>query len=421
MCASNCGNCSTCAPDVRPGRRGPQGIPGLPNTLSFSITALDPGDTPTASVTGVSPNQHLAIGFPLAVPGATGATGPAGTAATNLFTNLVSFTVPALNSSTIATVGNTSWMVEDAWLYINGAGYFLIVDVPTATTVQLANPGSVLGWPAGIPGQAAATTVVASDATQTQVIHAAVPGIPGAAGAAGTPGATPVLFVDAVTTIPVAAPAAGGEIVLYYDNALTPTIVAFYAWDGTAWNASPNLIGPDGTIWQTTNGDPNSTLPSGPIGTFVLRTDVLSIYQRTSVSVWTLVGSLTPTFDQVWTASNGLTTRPQYYTPETETHSVAGVFTIDLTKGWTVVDVQAAIELDYTALSNYGEWWLELSNSTGSSKAVTYTTSKWEKNTGATAVTSLAASGSPGDRVLLRFVTSKAKLTITEFITPVAI
>jgi hypothetical protein len=445
MCASNCGNCSTCAPDVRPGRRGPQGIPGLPNTLSFSITALDPGDTPTASVTGVSPNQHLAIGFPLApspVVSVLATTLTAGTPATatinntdplapvitfgipegadgddgvSAFSTLASnFVMPAVGVAAPASFVNNDWVNIGLPIQLGPTTWLICTSNPglPGGLVTLLNPGPGEGYPTGISYNALAGSNFGAGTVVTGR---------GRDGRQGLNGAAPALFVDAVTTIPVAAPAAGGEIVVYYDNALTPTIVAFYAWDGAAWNASPNLIGPAGTIWQTTGGDPNVTLPSGPIGTFVLRTDVLSIYQRTSVSVWTLVGSLTPTFDQVWTASSGLTTRPQYYTPTTATHSVAGVFTIDLTKAWTVVDVQAAIELNYTALSNYGEWWLELSNSTGSSKAVTYTTSKWEKNTGATAVTSLAASGSPGDRVLLRFVTSKAKLTVTEFITPVAI
>jgi hypothetical protein len=452
MCASNCGNCSTCAPDVRPGRRGPQGIPGLPNTLTFSITELAPGEEPTANVTGVSPNQHLAIGFPLApspVVSVLATTLTAGTPATatinntnplapvitfgipegadgddgwgTAFTTLDIFNMPAVGGTTApVTIGDNRMVQQGTWVKSQGFGgsWFIVTSVVGDDQVTLRNPGSgdlIPYWgptATSIPTNAVSTTPFAAG---TNFVVVGAPGLIG-------PAATPVsISVDTVTTIPVAAPASGGEIVVYYDNALTPTIVAFYAWDGAAWNASPNLIGPAGTIWQTTGGDPNVTLPSGPIGTFVLRTDVLSIYQRTSVSVWTLVGSLTPTFDQVWTASNGLTTRPQYYTPTTATHSVAGVFTIDLTKAWTVVDVQAAIELDYTPLSNYGEWWLELSNSTGSSKAVTYTTGQWEKNTGATVVSSLAASGSPGDRVLLRFSTSKAKLTITEFITPVAI
>jgi hypothetical protein len=229
------------------------------------------------------------------------------------------------------------------------------------------------------------------------------------------------LFVDSVTTIPVAAPAEGGEIVLYYDNALTPTVVAFYAWDGAAWNASPSLIGPEGTLWQTSAGDPNATLPSGPIGTFVLRTDVLSIYQRVSASVWSLLGSLTPTFDQVWTASSGTTTRPQYYSADTSVHSVAGTFTINLQRVLTVIDVQANITLDYTTLSNYGEWWVEMENSTAGALTVGYAATKWEKATGTTTLVSLAASGSAGDRAILHIIASKGKLTITEFIIPVAI
>jgi hypothetical protein len=443
MCASNCGNCSTCAPDVRPGRRGPRGPAGLPNTLTFSITELAPGTPAEVDVTGVSPNQHVAIGFPLApspvisVLANTLTAGSPATATVNnanplapiitfglprgadgddgvsCFSTLTAtFTMPAVGSTASATFAENSWVTIGLPVQFGPDTWLICASNPLgAGSVILRNPGAADGYPTGISYNAAPGATFGAGTTVTAR---------GRDGLRGPAGATPVLFVNAVTTIPVAAPAAGGEIVVYYDNALTPTIVALYAWNGTTWNASPNLIGPAGTIWQTTGGDPNVTLPTGPIGTFVLRTDVLSIYQRTSVSVWTLVGSLTPTFNQVWTASSGATTRPVYYTPDIKTHT-SGTLTMDLTRVLTVVDVQAAIQLDYTFLSNYSEWWLELENTTAGALAVTYATSKWEKATGLTTLTSLAASGSPGDRVILHMIASKGSLVITEFITPVAI
>jgi len=446
MCASNCGNCSTCAPDVRPGRRGPRGPAGLPNTLTFSITELAPGTPAEVDVTGVSPNQHVAIGFPLApspvisVLANTLTAGSPATATVNnanplapiitfglprgadgddgvsAFSTLAStFVMPAVGAAAPAFFVNNDWVNIGLPIQLGPTTWLICETNPglPGGLVNLRNPGAGDGYPTGISYNAAEFATFGAGTVVTGR---------GRDGLRGPAGATPALFVNAVTTIPVAAPAAGGEIVVYYDNALTPTIVAFYAWNGTTWNASPNLIGPAGTIWQTTGGDPNVTLPTGPIGTFVLRTDVLSIYQRTSVSVWTLVGSLTPTFNQVWTASSGATTRPVYYTPDIETHtSDAAPFVIDLTRVLTVVDVQDDIELDYTALSNYSEWWLELENTTAGALAVTYATGKWEKATGLTTLTSLAASGSPGDRVILHMIASKGSLVITEFITPVAI
>jgi hypothetical protein len=453
MCAGNCGNCDTCAPDSQPGRRGPRGYAGPANTLTFAVSILPAGDAATVDVTGVSPNQAVSLGIPAApspVIAALVNTLAAGLNATvsvnntnplapiitfgiprgangddgwgTAFTTLDSFNMPAAGSTTApVTIGDNRMVQQGTWVKSQGFGgsWFVVTSVIGDDQITLRNPGSadlIPYWGStatSIPTNAAPTTPFA---VGTNFVVVGAPGLIG-------PAATPVsISVDTVTTIPVAAPAAGGELVVYTDSLLTPTIVAFYAWDGAAWNPSPNLIGPAGTLWQTSNGDPNSTLPSGPIGTFVLRTDVLSIYQRTGPATWNLIGSLTPTFDQVWTQSNGLTTRPQYYTADVETHaSDAAPFVIDLTRVLTVVDVQDDIELDYSTLSNYGEWWLELENSTGSSVAVSYATGKWEKNTGSTEVTSLAASGSPGDRVVLHMIASKGSLVVAEFITPVAI
>jgi hypothetical protein len=443
MCASNC-QCSDCAPNIQPGRRGPRGPAGLPNTLSFSIDILPAGSTPTADVTGVSPNQHLAIGIPAqAIPNfsvvvTTLAAGSPATASVdstdplNLIINLgipqgadgddgvsafsnlaATFTMPAVGGTGTATFANNEWVTIGLPIQFGPTTWLISESNPLGGgAVLLRNPGVADGYPTGISYNAAPGSTFGAGTTVT---------CRGRDGLRGPAGATTAISVARVTTIPISAPAAGAEMVLYTDSLSTPTIVALYAWNGSAWNPSPNLIGPQGTLWQTSSGDPNSTLPSGPIGTFVLRTDVLSIYQRTSASVWTLIGSLTPTFDQVWTASSGTTTRPQYYSADISTHSVAGTFTINLQRALTVVNVQAAITLDYTTLSNYGEWWVELENSTGGALAVTYAATKWEKNTGVTEVTSLAASGSPGDRVILHIIASKAKLTITEFITPVAI
>lgn len=426
MCASNC-NCQDCAPDIKPGERGPQGEPGPAPVLSASLTILPPDAAPTVNITGVPPVQNLAFGLPVPAP-IPGPAGANGQDATELYTTLLSsFVQPGLDTSVNGVVvGDASFISPGMWIWIRGGGFYRVANVNTVTnTLQLANPGpnflgSGVGWAGGIPGNTPVGNTVTPDASPfapTQVIIGAIPGLPGATGPAGPTTTPPDFFIVTTTTIPTTAPAPGGELRLYYDDLVTPTVTRLYAWNGTTWNASPNIIGAQGTIWQTTGGDPNSTLPSGPIGTFVLRTDVLSIYQRTSVSVWTLIGSLTPTFDQVWTASSGLTTRPVYMTPDLETHVAAGVFTIDLTRVLTVVDVQDDIELDYSTLSNYSEWWVELENTTGGSVALTYAAGKWEKNTGVTEPSSIGA----GDRLILHIIASKGSLLITEFITPASI
>jgi len=380
-------------------------------------------------VNGTEGVYSLIIGFPLAVPGAQGAQGLPGTPATNLFTTLTAFTVPSLDTSTTAIVGDTSWMTIGGWLYIRGAGYFRIANIFTGTTVLLANPGASSGYPPDpatptisiIPNQAAVGTVVASDATVNQVIHAAAPGVPGVTGAPGTPGpSAPPNEIVIVTTPPVGAPAAGRELQVYTDSLSAPSTVELYAWDGSSWSASPSLIGPAGTVITTTNTDPTSSPPSGPVGTIIIRTDVAGIYVKTSGSTATLLVSLTPTFNQVWSQSSGAMANAIYYTPLTYTHvSDASPYVIDLTRKLTVVDLQDNIELDYGTLTVYAEWIIEMDNTTGGSLNVDFASGKWEENS-SLAISAPIALGA-GDRLILKYTSSKGLLLITDVITPSAL
>lgn len=418
----SCGCKTECAPFVVT-TQGPQGEPGPPVVItSLTVLPLPPGTDPSTQVLGTDGVYSLVIGFPLAVPGVQGAQGDAGTPATNLFTTLTAFTVPGLDSSTVAIVGNTSWMTIGGWLYIRGAGYFRISNILSPTTVQLSNPGNLSVWGAsGIPLQAAPGTVVTPDATANQVIQAGIPGIPGATGQTGGTGpSAPPNEIVIVTTPPVGAPAAGRELQVYTDSLSAPSTVQLYAWDGTAWDASPNLIGPAGTVITTTNTDPTSSPPSGPVGTIIIRTDVAGIYVKTSGSTASLLVSLTPTFNQVWAQSSGAMQNAIYYTPLLYTHtSDASPYVLDLTRKLTVINLQDNIELDYGSLTVYAEWILEIENTTVGSLNVDFTSGKWEE-AASLAISAPIAVGA-GDRLILKYTSSKGSLLITDVIVPASL
>lgn len=111
------------------------------------------------------------------VPGPQGTLGTAGTNGTNginayTITATSTFVVPAVNANVTVQVGSSVWMFIGQNIYIPGAGYFEVVTVPSATSVQLkylnyqvnTNAAAVIAIGSGVsPGgtQPSAPTVVA--------------------------------------------------------------------------------------------------------------------------------------------------------------------------------------------------------------------------------------------------------------------
>ena len=409
--ACNCTSQCSCGELTIPlGPRGFTGPAGQSPTLSLSATGLPNGTPPTVTQTGGPLNYQYLLGIPAGAPG------PVGENATELFTTLsAAFTVPALNTTTVITVGDTSWMQPGAWLYIRGGGYFRISSVPSPTTVQVNNAGSNafgvgVGWPTGVQGNAPAgdtVNVVTGALAAVQVIHAAVPGLPGTdgengstgpAGATGTAGVAAELLVT--NTTPVAAPAAGRSSVIVTDSATAPTFTVIQTWNGSAWAQTANIQGAAGTQIVNTAGDPNVTLPAGPVGTYAVRTDIPSMYVKTGSTTWSSVVSLTPTFAQIATQSGGdLGNVPAYtqriigYIPRRVTHTAPGTYTLDLQYEGIEIDANQDIELDWS-LTNYaenGQWTFAVENIDGSPINVTYASGRWRKATGVTPPATLAA------------------------------
>ena len=409
MCSCSSTPCGCLTPNIPRGPRGYAGEPGpAPNITVGEVTALPAGSTPTFEISGTSPNLVIDVGLVTGNTGPIGAAGANGQDATELFTSLVTVQVPSLGNASPATVADTSWMTVGGWLYIRNAGYFRIVAINSPTSVQLANPGAALfpgytvSWPAGIPGNVAAGTVVTTDGTGNQVIHTSVPGAPGTTGGTGptgNPGQD--AFIEVVYAIPTAAPAVGEEFKIYTDSAVTPTVITGYSWNGASWTASVNLTPAAGTKIVTTSGDPNITLPSGTVvGDYAIRTDVPSIYIKTTVSTWTLQVTLTNTFQQVATQSGGdMGTIPIYtnavvgFIPFDGAHAAPGTYTLDLQYQGIRVDANKDIDLDWddSNFSKSAVWEFQLTNSDPSPINITYAATRWAKATGLTEPATLAA------------------------------
>lgn len=403
MSCTSCGSspCGCSALEIPVGPRGFAGAPGPAPVITLGTpTALPPGSVPTAVITGTLGVYNIDFGLTV------GDTGPAGAPGTNgingvAYTNLAAvFTQPAIGGLVTITVGTTSWMSLGEPIYINGGGVYFVASNPlSATQIIIRNPGAADGFAAGVTGNAAAGVTVSIDGFNAQVTPSGRPGDKGddgAPGASGTPGVDS--YVGLTTTIPVAPPGPGLKTIFYTDNLITPTVFKAYFYT-SLWQAGPNLIGAAGTLIVNTGGDPNVTLPAGPIGTYAIRTDVPSFYVKTGVSTWAFVVSLTPTLDQVAIASGNTTTeiistsKVFGTTPFADTHTVAGSYLYDTQYALIQLDadVDIALGIDDSMYADGGSFCLQLTNIDAGAINITYAGATWSKKTGLSLPATLAA------------------------------
>lgn len=403
MACNTCGTNPCGCKDVRlpRGPRGYQGEPGPALEVSeVNVTTLAPGSDATGSASQSGQFLIMNFGIPAGATGPEGPSGGDGADGQTFATTLTSFNAPALNVTSPATVGDTSWMQVGQWLFIEGGGYFYVTAVNSPTSVQLLNAGSVAGWPSGVPGNLISSAVAATG-SGIQVQLASPPGIPGEEGPAGPEPELPDTIIETVTTPPVGAPAPGEELKIYVDNLVTPTTTLFYSWNGATWDASPELIGPDGTKIIPTAGDPNSTLPGGlNIGDFALNTVAPGLWLKTGASTYVLQVSLVNTFSQVATASAGdMGTTPVStqaivgFVTNADTHNAPGTYTFDLQYQSTYVDADKDIDLDWTdgAYNKDGRWLFLVQNNDAAPINVTYAAGRWAKDSGITEPPSINA------------------------------
>jgi hypothetical protein len=371
-----------------------------------------------ATITGTSPNLVLDLTIP---PGATGPAGAAGTNgqdATELFTNLVSFNAPTLGNSNPAIVGDTSWMNVGAWVYITGGGYFRIVGINNSTSVQLAQPGPntyapSIGWPSGVAGNVIGAAIP-SNGLDTQIVHAAAPGLPGATGATGTTGNPGQdAFIEVVNTIPTVAPAPGGEFKIYTDSSTAPTVITGYSWNGVSWVATANLTPVAGSQIYSVTGVPAGAF--GKNGDWAFNTVTLEVYYKTA-GTWTNPFDLSATFTQVAIASsNYMGTVPLHtdgivgFDPIASTFSAPITYTIDLSKQGHSISIDKNLTLDWddTSFTYGGVWELQVENTDpGSAINISLTSGRFAEN--ATLAISSPISLLNGDTRMFVFRKNKA-------------
>jgi hypothetical protein len=420
MCA-NSDNCN-CTLTIPRGPRGFQGEGGPAPTFNTSVTTLPPGSDATAQVTGTSPNLTLNLGLVtgdpgVGTPGAPGTNGlPAFTSLLNNFTQpQVGFTVP------IQTSGSFQWAVIDEPIFISGGGKYTVASTPVApyTTLIVRNDGG--------PGNAAFSTLVATNGAAAQVTPTGrdgVVGTPGLPGAPGTPGPAGVIRV--VNSVPISAPAANETFKIFTDNPTTPTIVTGYSWDsiGSIWQATVNLTPAAGTQTIFVNGDPNVVLPAGPIGTVAIRIDLVSqidYYIKSTVSTWTLQKSITiaNTITQTVIAGSNLINAEVL-----STNRVVGAvrflvvtpppgnYGIDLSLEVNHLQIDKALELDWDS-SSYTEdatWIVYVENVDGSTQNLTYAAGRWARDPAITLPATLATGAT--QVYVMRYNADKTRMVI---------
>lgn len=396
------------------------GEPGPPNVLTVGTTVLSPGDPPSVSISGVSPNQHLQF---LLSPGATGDAGPAGPAGANgaagangvsRYTSLdADFVVPAVGSTVPITVGSTVWMSVGEWIYIRNGGWFVVQSIDNATQATVRNPGPADLAPAsGVPQNAAVGVTVSDLNNATQVGSS---GRLGPAGAAGDPG--PTLDPSVVYVVPSSPPSGPEDYLRVYFNAAPPsipTVGQFYTWDGAAWVAGPNFVSQGGTTTYTGVADPNVAPPAGSkvLDLYIQFVGSNAVYwQRTAPSTWVVVGTValmgTPTTSVTWTTG-------------------PGTYTLDLATFSYDIQADSDIELDWddTNYTGQGAWTVLLNNNSGAAAInVSFATGRWNYLKSLPVPATPALSLPDTETVVIQFVRDSfgAVYTVTSFDTLLAV
>ena len=244
------------------GETGDTGPTGPANTLTISgVTQLAPSDSPTVSVSGISPNQALAFGIPAGAKILNGTAAPA--SGTGLQGDWF------LNTTTSDLYEKTSPTVWTLRTNIKG----LTGDTGATGATGPANQLSVDSVTASAPGSAPSVTI--GGAAPSQTISFVLP-----RGDTGPTGPAPNLTIGTVTT---GTPGSSADVVI----------------TGTNPNYVLNLDiprgdkGEIGAQWITGADAPTGGI--GVIGDFYLVTGVTGtgdVYKKTDATTWTLQGNI---------------------------------------------------------------------------------------------------------------------------------
>ena len=199
-------------------------------TNSTTVVLLNTGWTGNAAASTVIPASSA-----VAVGGAVGPTGSAGTNGVNAYTTLTaSFTQPAVSSTVAASVASTAWMSAGQVLYVASGGYYSISSITNITTVVLTN--------LGYAGNASPTSTVAN-ASAVSAAGLQAPSLAGGTLSGALNDAAPVSIASA-STVAIGA-AASNQITITGTTAVTgfDTIAAGAQRWITAAAALPITVG----------------------------------------------------------------------------------------------------------------------------------------------------------------------------------
>jgi hypothetical protein len=288
---SECG-CTSLELPVLNGANGLPGIDGVsPNVSIGAVTGLPSGSTPTVVDVGTAPNVVLDFGLPIPDNGTNGTNGAAGQPA---WTTLVNgFSQPAVGSLVGMLLVDASWLAIGVPFEVEGAGWYIVTAI-SGNLITARNPGAAQGYPTGIASNVAPGVFTPVGAL---VVSRGKDGLVGATGGTGAAGATGTSgTVGVVLSVPVSAPAAGAESVIYYNAAATPPSHTLYNWSGGVWNNRGVLDGARGSNVFPVVSDPNTTPPSGAAnGDWAIRTDIANEvrYYYRSGGAWALLSTVT--------------------------------------------------------------------------------------------------------------------------------
>jgi hypothetical protein len=325
--------------------------------------------------------------------------------------------MPAPGGATgILTIGDNRMLDVGTWVKITGfsieGNWFVVIATPGDDQVQLRNPGSADLAPywgvsaTSIPSNAPTGTVF--NAGETGVVVGA-PGLIGPVGPAGPAGT-----VQVVNAIPLLPPAPGGEFVIYTDNALAPTVVTGYSWNGSIWSPTANLTPVAGSQIYSVTGVPAGAF--GKNGDWAFNTVTLDVYYKTA-GTWTNPFDLSATFTQVASASsNYMGTAPLYtdgivgFDPLASTFTAPQLpYTIDLAIQGHSISIDKNITFDFSdaSFSHSGVWEVQVENTDiGSAIDIDITAGRFAEN--ATLALAFPISLAVGDTRMFVFRKNKA-------------
>ena len=234
------------------------------------VTIIDPGVSTNPAAGTAIPVDDFVYGVgpmgPRGIAGPVGPPGPIGPHGQNAYTNTdAQFTTPAANINISVSVIDASWMAAGQDLYIGGAGYYLLQQINTLTSITVQNTMA--------PGNTAPGTIIPSG------VAVVAGGATGPAGPAGNPAitqttasfTTPAAQNTVTFSVATTSWFAVGAFIFITGAGIYQISVVNSATSATAFNTGSTGNAAQGTpissgVLITPSGAPGVPGPAGPTG-----------------------------------------------------------------------------------------------------------------------------------------------------------